>query len=117
MQLGRIIAEERENCGLSQRSLAKKLNITHGSISQWESGYSTPSLIDAFRLENILMIKDGAISKKVIDEAYFLATGQKRVEAQESSKTISIQPIAGASMDKVIPISANLLKGFYLKVE
>lgn len=40
--------------GLTQEQLAELLNCKKSSVSNWENGYSTPKLADAFRVAEIL---------------------------------------------------------------
>ncbi|OIJ22035.1 transcriptional regulator [Anaerobacillus alkalidiazotrophicus] len=43
----------RKECGLTQESVAKILNCKKGTISNWENGYSSPKLSDAFKLAKL----------------------------------------------------------------
>lgn len=40
--------------GFTQEQLAKKLNYKKSTISNWENGYSTPKIEDAFKVAEIL---------------------------------------------------------------
>ncbi len=42
VKIGRFIAEQRKNAGLTQMQLAEKLGITDRSVSKWETGRSLP---------------------------------------------------------------------------
>lgn len=42
MDLGKKIRKHRNELGLTQAELAKKLGLTYSSVSQWESGRATP---------------------------------------------------------------------------
>ncbi len=44
MMIGQRIKELRIENNLSQKQLAEILNISHKTISHWESGYTEPSL-------------------------------------------------------------------------
>lgn len=48
------LVEARKNLNLTQEELAKRLNTTKGTISNWENEYSTPTLETAFQLCSIL---------------------------------------------------------------
>lgn len=48
------LIQARKNKGLTQEELAKKLGYSKASVSNWENGYSNPSLSDAFRVSEIL---------------------------------------------------------------
>ncbi len=41
---------------LSQKDLAQKLNVSHKTISHWESGYTEPSLDILITLKNIFNV-------------------------------------------------------------
>ena len=43
----------RDYLKLSQKDLAKKLNISHKTISHWETGYSEPSISQLIELADI----------------------------------------------------------------
>lgn len=40
VKIGKFIAERRKEQGLTQASLAEKLNITDRAVSKWETGVS-----------------------------------------------------------------------------
>ncbi|MDY7989800.1 helix-turn-helix transcriptional regulator [Paenibacillus polymyxa] len=44
----------RKNNGLTQEKLALKLEYSKATVSNWENGYSNPSLSDAFKVSEIL---------------------------------------------------------------
>lgn len=44
----------RKKKGYSQEELAKLMGCEKTTVSNWENGYSTPKLIDAFRLAGFL---------------------------------------------------------------
>lgn len=44
MEVGHIIAKLREKNGISQKELAKRLNITPGAVGQWETNSRLPKL-------------------------------------------------------------------------
>ncbi|MCY7484284.1 helix-turn-helix domain-containing protein [Paenibacillus alvei] len=48
------LAEARKNKGLTQEELGNKLGYSKAAVSNWESGYSNPSLSDAFKISKIL---------------------------------------------------------------
>lgn len=54
--LGENIKFYRKEKKLSQRDLAKDLNVANGTVSQWENGLRTPSLIDIKRIANYFEI-------------------------------------------------------------
>lgn len=46
----------RNQYNLSQKDLAKKLNVSYKTISHWESGYTEPSLDVLITLKNIFNV-------------------------------------------------------------
>lgn len=57
MSYAKIIKSARINRGLSQEELARRIGVTKGAVSQWESGESTPSRKNQKALANELGIK------------------------------------------------------------
>ena len=51
------IKSKRKKRGLSQLALAKRLGITQGAVSQWETGISTPSIVLLPKLASVLQCK------------------------------------------------------------
>ncbi len=79
---------------LSQTDLAEKLSLTASLINKWERGGVKPQLVDAFRLEVILEIKDERISQLVIAAAYMEATGFSKTFPTHGG---GIEKVAGGS--------------------
>lgn len=48
------LAKARKKLGLTQEELASRLGYSKASVSNWENGYSNPTLSDAFRISEIL---------------------------------------------------------------
>ncbi|OMF40356.1 helix-turn-helix transcriptional regulator [Paenibacillus peoriae] len=48
------LADARKKSGLTQEELAFKLGYSKATVSNWENGYSNPSLTDAFKISEIL---------------------------------------------------------------
>lgn len=48
------LIQARKQKGLTQSELAKMLHCQKTTISNWENGYSNPTLSDAFKLSEIL---------------------------------------------------------------
>lgn len=44
MKLGQKIAELRKKSGLSQETLAEKMNVSRQAVSKWESNQSIPDI-------------------------------------------------------------------------
>ncbi|MCY8144344.1 helix-turn-helix transcriptional regulator [Bacillus haynesii] len=63
------LIQARKTKGYTQEKLAKKLEYRKSTISNWENGYSTPKMEDAFKLAEILEkdIKDLFLNQKEQD--------------------------------------------------
>ncbi|WP_433618718.1 helix-turn-helix transcriptional regulator [Paenibacillus cellulositrophicus] len=48
------LVDARKNKGLTQEELAALLGYSKATVSNWENGYSNPSLTDAFKVSRIL---------------------------------------------------------------
>ena len=63
MQIGEILARQREQLGLSQKELAKKLsdagvNVTNQAVSKWENGSTQPNASQFLTLCRVLEISN-----------------------------------------------------------
>lgn len=50
------IKELREEKGISQRELAKKVDIKQANISRWEAGTIIPNVIDCWKIANFFNV-------------------------------------------------------------
>ncbi len=48
------IKSARKNSGLSQEELAKKIDVTHASVSFWENGVNIPNVRDVWKMADEL---------------------------------------------------------------
>ena len=53
---GKYISDNRKKQGLSQKEMAKKLNVTDKAISKWERGISFPDISMLIPISEILEI-------------------------------------------------------------
>lgn len=53
---GKFICESRISHGMSQKELAKKLNITDKAVSKWERGISFPDISMLIPISEVLEI-------------------------------------------------------------
>lgn len=56
MNINKKILLLRKKAGLSQESLAEKLNITRQTVSNWELGQTTPDILQAKELSKIFKV-------------------------------------------------------------
>jgi transcriptional regulator with XRE-family HTH domain len=61
----RALRQAREDCGLSQRALAKAIGVTPGAVWQWErdDGGTVPRPDATIRLEQALKLEPGQLSR------------------------------------------------------
>ena len=53
MSLGERIKAQRKRCGMSQEKVAELTGVSRQAVAKWESGQSSPSTENLFRLEEI----------------------------------------------------------------
>lgn len=53
LNYGEALKEQREKLGLSQSTVAKRINTSHQNISRWESGKSLPSIDFCVKLADL----------------------------------------------------------------
>lgn len=56
IKTGKLICECRKKQGMSQKDLAKKLNITDKAVSKWERGVSFPDISMLIPISKVLEI-------------------------------------------------------------
>ena len=78
MRLGEILAELREDRGLTQRELSKQLHISSSTISAYETGSRLPSIETVFvfakfydvTTDYLLGLTDNSVSPSVLTQEY-----------------------------------------------
>ena len=121
MNINEKILMLRKKEGLSQENLAEKLNVTRQTVSNWESGQTTPDIIQAKEISNIFKIslddltdnklefdcKDNSnnILKNIINKECFLLIDEDFSSSYISSNTLV----------KVIEVSNSFIKVEYKK--
>lgn len=72
--IGERIKETREKNGLTQSSLAKKLNISRSAVNAWEMGVSIPSAQYLIELSKLLKVSTdyllGLTTKEIVDISF-----------------------------------------------
>ena len=61
MNIGKMIAERRKACGLTQQALAEKLHVSFQAVSKWENGNTCPDVELLPRLAAVLQISVDAL--------------------------------------------------------
>lgn len=78
MRLGEILAELREDRGLTQRELSKQLHISSSTISAYETGSRLPSIEVVYEFakffdvttDYLLGLTDNSVSPSVLTQEY-----------------------------------------------
>ena len=71
MELGQKLKEARQNAGLKQEELAKRLGVSRQTISNWENGRSLPDVGSAVKMSNVYQI---SLDELLKDESSVLKT-------------------------------------------
>lgn len=79
MALGDILRRARTRQGLTQRALAKRMNITHSSISQWEAGITRPSILNRVDLAAILDVPFADLVPEAIEAGQVTVTDPQSI--------------------------------------
>ncbi|MEN6623847.1 MAG: XRE family transcriptional regulator [Smithella sp.] len=77
----------RQKTGLTQLEVAKKLGITERAYQRIESGGSTPNVVIAKRIANILGAEIGELFKADVDEFECTSTSTKKLYDVEEFRT------------------------------
>ncbi len=137
IEIGKRIREARMRRDITQRQLAEKMEFTSSLLNQFEKGKKKPSLVDAFRMEVILEVRDESISQLVIGADYRAATGfdkhfpthgggieevaPRSVQSDElNPKIAKLNKITHSGeriLGEVISVPVKLPKEIYLKLE
>ena len=67
MNINEKILLLRKKDGLSQENLAEKLNVTRQTISNWESGQTTPDILQAKQLSKIFKISQDDLTDNKLE--------------------------------------------------
>ena len=68
------LAVLRKNKGLTQKSLAEKLNVSRQAVAKWESGQAYPDISNLIQISNLMnvtvdyLVRDGECMKSLSSE-------------------------------------------------
>ncbi|MBR1391585.1 MAG: helix-turn-helix transcriptional regulator [Lachnospiraceae bacterium] len=88
-KIGHFIAQTRKDCGMTQRELAEKLNISDKAVSKWERGVSLPdisvmvSLCEELRININELLSGERLSK----DSYDRKAEENMMNLMEENKT------------------------------
>ena len=63
--IGKIIAKKRKEAGMTQETLASRLQITPQAISKWENGTSDPSTSNLLALAKLYEVSPEELLREV----------------------------------------------------
>jgi site-specific DNA-methyltransferase (cytosine-N4-specific) len=89
-KLGRLISDFRDKQAWSQGHLAEKLGVSRITISRWEKGESSPSLLAIKQLENLMGSKE--VVKSALQEAPTKEEKNKTVKFKHGSIIKEVTP-------------------------
>ena len=108
MKIGEIILQRRKELGMTQKTLAERLNVTDRSVSRWECGVNLP---DVETLKAIAKVLDVPISYfyEDVEEKEINYTEEYDYERIKHFKLRSIAPVVLLVLSSVITFISDLL--------
>lgn len=108
MKIGEIIMQRRKELGMTQKTLAERLNVTDRSVSRWECGVNLP---DVETLKAIAKVLDVPISYfyEDVEEKEINYTEEYDYERIKHFKLRSIAPVVLLVLSSVITFISDLL--------
>ena len=90
MSLGKMIKEQRKNCGLSQEKVAELVGVSRQAVTKWEADQTAPSTENLFKLAEIfgttvdmLIASDEGASPSSAEQVYYLYKMEEIKKAKE----------------------------------
>ena len=66
-KIGAVIRELRQSRELTVTALAERIGRSQQSVSDWERGHRSPSLLDLTRLARGLRVSPASLAKKILE--------------------------------------------------
>lgn len=98
--IGDRIKEIRHKMKITQKELAKRLNVGQGAVSNWEKGKRVPDLSILKAFSKLSGVSIDKIVGTTRNEAYF-SYAQTYLDADEDESKYFAVKIKGSSMDKL----------------
>lgn len=93
-EIGKNIVAERKKCGLSQKTLAAKLDITYESLSRIERGITAPSVIRLGEIAHVLGCPLSALFQteaiKTKERAYDIADDLETLSLEQQNAVLNL---------------------------
>ena len=108
MKIGEIILQRRKELGMTQKTLAERLNVTDRSVSRWECGVNLP---DVETLKTIAKVLEVPVSYfyEDVKEKEINYTEEYDYEKIKHFKLKSIAPVVLLILSSVITFISDLL--------
>lgn len=108
MKIGEIIMQRRKELGMTQKTLAERLNVTDRSVSRWECGVNLP---DVETLKTIAKVLEVPVSYfyEDVKEKEINYTEEYDYERIKHFKLRSIAPVVLLVLSSVITFISDLL--------
>ena len=108
MKIGEIILQRRKELGMTQKTLAERLNVTDRSVSRWECGVNLP---DVETLKTIAKVLEVPVSYfyEDVEEKEINYTEEYDYEIIKHFKLRSIAPVVLLVISSVITFISDLL--------
>lgn len=108
MKIGEIILQRRKELGMTQKTLAERLNVTDRSVSRWECGVNLP---DVETLKTIAKVLEVPVSYfyEDVKEKEINYTEEYDYERIKHFKLRSIAPVVLLILSSVITFISDLL--------
>lgn len=75
--LGEVLRAARGRAGWSQREAARRIGVSHGSVTRWEQGLATPHAAHRERALAVYGLSDAPLTRAALSEL------EQRVDALE----------------------------------
>lgn len=108
MKIGEIILQRRKELGMTQKTLAERLNVTDRSVSRWECGVNLP---DVETLKTIAKVLEVPVSYfyEDVKEKEINYTEEYDYERIKHFKLRSIAPVVLLILSSIITFISDLL--------
>ena len=108
MKIGEIIMQRRKELGMTQKTLAERLNVTDRSVSRWECGVNLPDVETLKTIAKVLEVPVSCFYEDV-KEKEINYTEEYDYERIKHFKLRSIAPVVLLVLSSVITFISDLL--------
>ncbi|OPF86151.1 hypothetical protein BW731_12320 [Vagococcus martis] len=83
MTIGQVLKEKRKEYQLTQEQLAEKIYVTNRTVSNWETGKTTPDIDSLIRLSALF---DLSLDNLLLEGSDIVGKHQKKLKLLKSQK-------------------------------